>query len=697
MAEENRQAAGGKKVSPGPFLARVVSHADPTYMGGLQVQLEHETGNNKSSTTELHPVKYMSPFAGQTSVDFIGKEPDDYDNTQKAYGMWMVPPDVGTTVVVIFIDGDPKKGYWIGCVPDRRMNFSVPGNAATEFVVEDSKATDKTRVPVAEYNKIAQATTADPTVILKPASPLEQVFDTQGLLEDDIRGITTSSARRETPSAVFGISTPGPIDKQGKKAKIGKAEYLIGEGAYVSRLGGTTFVMDDGDDKYIRKTTASEGPPEYEAIEQLGEGETPTGDQSIPHNELVRIRTRTGHQILLHNSEDLIYIGNARGTAWIELTSDGKIDIFSEDSISVRTKQDFNFFCDRDFNLEVGRNFNTKVHGEMHTNVVKDQVLIVDRDQKIHIKRRKDETIDEQYRQTVNDDVKKYYATDYTHNVDGRMDFKVANGFSFSGGNGASGTTFAPADATSQDPSDPVSNDTETSSPVEDVNGPTPDRIDIKIYKDMRVQHIGVNVDHTIDGYLKTKITGDVDLNVDGTYEHYNAGSMDIKTSGHLFQQSSGDFEVKAGGHIYNTSGGTNETNAGGNIVETAPQIHMNGPGAASAGGASTAQIAVLPEEARTSAKSSIPLNSKTHSLPGPDGEAFTESIMRRVPTHEPWPHHENLDPQKFKPDQTDKDVDGRYSENSESIADPAEYWKTYTTITDTFAKIKAADEEPEE
>jgi hypothetical protein len=70
---------------------------------------------------------------------------------------------------------------------------------------------------------------------------------------------------------------------------------------------------------------------------------------------------------------------------------------------------------------------------------------------------------------------------------------------------------------------------------------------------------------------------------------------------------------------------------------------------------------------------------------------------MRRVPTHEPWPHHENLDPQKFKPDQTDKDVDGRYSENSESIADPAEYWKTYTTITDTFAKIKAADEEPEE
>jgi len=580
MAEETRQAAGGKKVSPGPFLARVVSHADPTYMGGLQVQLEHETGNNKSSTTELHPVKYMSPFAGQTSVDFIGKEPDDYDNTQKAYGMWMVPPDVGTTVVVIFIDGDPKKGYWIGCVPDRRMNFSVPGNAATEFVVEDSKSTDKTRVPVAEYNKIAQATTADPTVIPKPASPLEQVFDTQGLLEDDIRGITTSSARRETPSAVFGISTPGPVDKQGKKAKIGKAEYLIGEGAYVSRLGGTTFVMDDGDDKYIRKTSPSDGPPDYEAIEQLGEGETPTGEQSRPHNELVRIRTRTGHQILLHNSEDLIYIGNARGTAWIELTSDGKIDIFSEDSISVRTKQDFNFFCDRDFNLEVGRNFNTKVHGEMHTHVLADQILIVDANQKIHIKEAVDVT----------------YDTTYTHHI------------------------------------------------KEDVN-----------------------------------------VLFDANYLHHVVGNVDTLYDGNFANTVGGDFDLNIGGHNFQTSGGSNETNAGGNIVETAPAIHMNGPGAATAGEAGEASEAELPKEL------------KTHSVPDEEGNELTQSIMRRIPTHEPWPHHENLDPEKFKPDQTDKDVDGRYSENSESIADPAEYWKTYTTITDTFAKIKAADEEPEE
>ena len=76
------------------------------------------------------------------------------------------------------------------------------------------------------------------------------------------------------------------------------------------------------------------------------------------------MRTRTGHQILLHNTEDLIYIGNSRGTAWIELTSDGKIDIFAEDSISMHTKNDFNLTADRNFTIEAGANLSLKASGD---------------------------------------------------------------------------------------------------------------------------------------------------------------------------------------------------------------------------------------------------------------------------------------------------------------------------------------------
>jgi hypothetical protein len=364
MAEDVN--SGEKQSLPAePCLAKVISHLDTTYMGGLEVQLLRPVGNSDSSA-EVQQVRMMAPFWGSTSVDFTGDDPNDYNNTQKSYGMWMVPPDVGTLVIVIFLNGDPAKGYWIGCVPDDNANFMVPGIAATQYSVEG--LTGETpdgveRVPVAEYNKSINETNEDPTKIAKPMHPLAKILQTQGLLADDTRGITTSSSRREVPSSVFGMSTPGPLDKNpnAKTDKIGKAEDQAT--VPVSRLGGTTFVMDDGDDKFIRKLPAHQGPPEYAAVSQGEAG----GNVNIPHNELVRIRTRTGHQILLHNSEDLIYIGNARGTTWIELTSLGKIDIYANDSISLHTKNDLNVTADRDINLTAVRNVNISAGGAVNS------------------------------------------------------------------------------------------------------------------------------------------------------------------------------------------------------------------------------------------------------------------------------------------------------------------------------------------
>ena len=496
---------------PGPYLAKIVSHIDPTYMGTLEVELLRPVGNAGDGTQgQLHQVRMISPFYGVTGIDYVAQDPNDYNNTQKSYGMWFVPPDVGCTVLVFFIDGDPKRGYWYGCVPEESMNFMTPGIAATEFTVDG-----KGRVPVAEYNKRAATNVADPTQVKKPKHPLTTALETQGLLKDDIRGITTSSARREIPSHVFGVSTPGPIDKRSgaKKGALGKKEHRV-ENAFVSRLGGSTFVMDDGDDKFLRKKPASgekAGPIEYVAVEQ---GET-GGDVTIPHNELVRIRTRTGHQILLHNSEDLIYIGNASGTSWIEMTGNGKIDIYAGDSISVHTGADLNFFADRDINFEAGRNINFKSTKEMQLESVETFNLVVGKDGKI--------------------------------------------------------TT---------------------------------------------VENLHINT---------------------GKNNRFTAAE---KT------------EIKSGG----------------NHVETAAEIHMNGPSATAA-----TKAKVL----------------KTHTLPTNEGKDGVKSIMRRLPTHEPYPQHENLDPAAYVPKKTDRDVDERYEKNSESIKKPAEKWTQYSTKTDTFKKIK--------
>ena len=87
-------------------------------------------------------------------------------------------------------------------------------------------------------------------------------------------------------------------------------------------------------------------------------GPASSSQTEIPFNEHIRLRTRTGHQILLHNSEDIIYIANAQGSAWLEMTSNGKIDIYGSDSINIRTETDLNITADRDINILAGRDFN---------------------------------------------------------------------------------------------------------------------------------------------------------------------------------------------------------------------------------------------------------------------------------------------------------------------------------------------------
>ena len=540
----NYSSANYPDTAVGPFKAIVISNLDDQYMGRLKVQLQRPGSGGNDTRGQTKWVDYMSPFGGVTNYDYV-TETNDYDNTQKSYGMWMVPPDIGSTVLVLFLAGDPSKGFWIGCVPseDNYMNFMTPGLAATKFAVIDSdsnlSATADSqgrdlRVPVAEYNKKAaeNAGPQDTIKFNKPIHPLALYLDNQGLLLDDIRGITNSSARREVPSSVFGFSTPGPIDVNGKTGAVGAGDAYVAN-APVSRLGGSTFVVDDGHNKYLRKTNASSGPPEYASIE---DGET-DGDPTIPHNELIRIRTRKGAQILLHTSEDLIYITNSRGTSWVEMTSDGKIDVYAQDSVSMHTDTDFNFFAGRDINIEAIRNINIKAGGNFQQEVVGNKTLIVTGNRTISVKGTHDETII--------GDTKLSIQGDYSQLLNGALGITVAK---------------------------------------------------------------------------------DININVTGGKAITSAKDFNISTTG--------------GNNL--TAGKATNIKSGGNHVETAAQIHMNGP-------AATAATA-----ATKTTKAEIPVALAVYPNPTETDGTTISSIMLRVPTTEPYPHHENLNPALFKQDKTD-------------------------------------------
>jgi len=367
--------------NPGPFVAIVRSHLDSKFMGNLEVELLTKTdaGNRTKKSGIITPVEYLSPFYSSTPYEGVSDN-DGHEFSQKAAGMWFVPPDIGSRVLVIFAEGG--QGFWMGCIQSEYANMMVPaGDAATTYNAEDQSK----RLPVGEYNKKQEfALKNDPTKFIKPVNTDQlNILEIQGLLEDETRGITSSSARREVPSMVFGISTPGPYDRRpgAPQLKYGLIDDPETAKIFHNRLGGSSIVFDDGDQNKLREKPASEAEPVYVDKDAGGAG----GDPTIPHNEMIRLKTRTGHKIIMHNSEDLIYITNSKGNAWVELTANGKIDIYSQDSISVHTENDLNFKADRDINLEAGRNYNLKANENIKVEAVMDRKITVGQNQKLTI------------------------------------------------------------------------------------------------------------------------------------------------------------------------------------------------------------------------------------------------------------------------------------------------------------------------
>jgi len=371
MANEKRTAGKQIRLDSGPYIGRVLGHLDPNYMGSLEVELlKVNSSSGDQFEGQTFKVKYGGPFMGQTPAAGVTKN-EGFDFTQQAYGMWFTPPDVGSRVIVVFIEGQANMGMWIGCVQDNFINFSMPDRVAGSMIAGSAKgegakeAVKNTKKAVlGEINKknLADNKGNDPTKFKKPIN--EEWMDVlyrKGIASDGTRGLSTASARREVPSMVFGISTPGAYDKRGGKPKVKYGAGSVSIDVPMNRLGGTQFVIDDGDDKILRKGPASTTKKEYASV---GAGEK--GDVTLPHNELTRLRTRTGHQILMHNTEDLVRIEHGSGNSWIEMSANGKIDVYSKDSISMHTENDLNITADRDINMHSGRDFNVLSESDIH-------------------------------------------------------------------------------------------------------------------------------------------------------------------------------------------------------------------------------------------------------------------------------------------------------------------------------------------
>ena len=334
---------GGVPAEFGPFYGIVKNNVDPTRSGRLQVFIDAFQNGSENDPSKWTTVSYLPGFFGSTPSNPSATGVGSYiDGNPNSYGMWFTPPDIDVTVLCIFANGDRSQGYYIGVVPNEGVGHMVPAvGASSAWVAENqNQATyfsGATRLPVVEINTNNVAISQSGRFFDKPkpvqAVAAETMFR-QGLIKDPERGPISSNSQRESPSAVFGVSTPGvPVYQGGMKPgeikeKINNGSLKPQDAKVIGRVGGHTLVMDDGD---------VDG-----------------------NNRLFRFRTTGGHQITMSDSGNFFYVTHANGLAWFELGAEGTLDVYATNSINLRTRGDINLHADRDINMYAGRNFSVK-------------------------------------------------------------------------------------------------------------------------------------------------------------------------------------------------------------------------------------------------------------------------------------------------------------------------------------------------
>jgi len=310
---------GGMPADTGPFIAEVMNNIDPTRNGRVQVYIEEFSKGEKNDASGWRTVSYLTPYYGKVAHNGTTEGTGTSVGNTQSYGMWFTTPDIGVKVMCFFVNGDPSYGYYTGCVPENGLTHMIPA-------IGDN---------VTEINHKNKEVSEDPRFYEKEKPQHSSVVATmyqQGLDKDTTRGPINSTVQRESPSNVYGISTPGrPVYANGMYDTNIK-ETLQGDDiepqdiTVVGRRGGHSLVMDDGD---------LEGK-----------------------NQLVRIRSATGHQITMSDDGECFYITHANGQSWLEFGKSGTVDVYSSNSVNVRTQGTINLHADEDININAGKKLN---------------------------------------------------------------------------------------------------------------------------------------------------------------------------------------------------------------------------------------------------------------------------------------------------------------------------------------------------
>lgn len=270
----------------GIYVAEVINDSDAQRNGRVTVKIP-EFG---AQTERI--ILLSVPFGGNTEIKDSADNVEIDAGSPTTYGMWPQPPAIGSNIIVGFT-GSMEQGFMLGFLPPKDRNATMGGNASSQAYDGDGNIILSPTTEKNPHDKNDDVTKAANT---KQFSQLVNA----GLAGDFVRGHSQSSARRESPSKVFGFTTKG----------------------------GHTISMDDHE-----------------------------------KSDNIRIRTSGGNQILLEDTHGFIFISNKAGNGWIEMDAQGRVDVYSQGGVNISTDGDYNVHAKGSINMQAEQGVNIKSSG----------------------------------------------------------------------------------------------------------------------------------------------------------------------------------------------------------------------------------------------------------------------------------------------------------------------------------------------
>lgn len=316
----------------GMTLGIVVDTDDPLQNGRLRIFCP-ALNDNPKKIQHLPWAIYISPFGGSINNSQFARGNDPANcNTSGAvqYGFWGVP-EQGAHVLVGCIDGDIRRRFYIGCAFEHQETHGILTNrwkhGPNGAVEGPYSSTD---------------------------SPVQPAYD------NAMKAFEDNTDSHEWKTRVVEYQVCAVREDVGQQPNSNKTTYLDQQNDKMREY-----------EKYdwIKPILGSHGY-DWTGFKSLGAflssrvyGYSTPGQHVLlmddrPFNSRIKLKTTAGHQILMDDTNERIYINTAEGNSYIEMDNNGNIDVYTKRRLSFHAEKDINFSTDETFRVHAKKSIN---------------------------------------------------------------------------------------------------------------------------------------------------------------------------------------------------------------------------------------------------------------------------------------------------------------------------------------------------